>query len=78
LKELVATAIIGRDQTHLDRPGVRERTMSVDTSGTGIVEFAIGDAERRQLVARGRQAAVDFLAKLAAKDADDLADDLAD
>ncbi len=74
LKELVATAIIGRDQTHLDRPGVGERTMSVDTSGTGIVEFAIGDAERRQLVARGRQAAVDFLAKLAAKDADDLAD----
>jgi NTE family protein len=26
-----STALVGNDQTHLDRPGVRERTMTVDT-----------------------------------------------
>ena len=63
LQQLVATALVGRDQTHLERPGVRERTMSVDTSGTGIVEFGLGPAERDALLARGRRAAQEFLAR---------------
>jgi NTE family protein len=61
LEQVVATALVGRDQTHLDRPGVRERTMTVDTRGTAITEFGIGAAERRDLIARGEQAARDFL-----------------
>jgi NTE family protein len=61
LEQVVATALVGRDQTHLERPGVRERTMTVDTRGTTITEFGIGRAERLQLVERGHQAARAFL-----------------
>jgi NTE family protein len=60
--EVIATALVGRDQTHLDRPGVRGRTMTVDTSGTGIVEFGIGGAERQALLDRGRREGRRFLA----------------
>ena len=61
LEQVVATALVGRDQTHLERPGVRERTLTVDTSGTAITEFGIGDREKAQLVERGRAAALEFL-----------------
>lgn len=61
LEQVVATALVGRDQTHLDRPGVRERTMTVDTRGTAITEFGIGDRERQELIGRGQEAARDFL-----------------
>jgi NTE family protein len=61
LEQVVATALVGRDQTHLERPGVRDRTMTVDTSGTAITEFGIGDEERAKLIERGRTAARDFL-----------------
>jgi NTE family protein len=61
LQQVVATALVGRDQTHLDRPGVRERTMTVDTRGTEITEFRMGDAERNALLDRGQQAARSFL-----------------
>ncbi|HEY0402512.1 MAG TPA: patatin-like phospholipase family protein [Blastococcus sp.] len=61
LEQVVATALVGRDQTHLERPGVRERTMAVDTRGTSITEFTIGAEERRALIGRGRQAAREFL-----------------
>jgi NTE family protein len=61
LEQVVATALVGRDQTHLERPGVRERTMTVDTSGTAITEFGIGAKERAELIERGRTAARDFL-----------------
>lgn len=61
LEQVVATALVGRDQTHLNRPGVRERTMTVDTSGTAITEFGIGPVERRELMDRGAQSARAFL-----------------
>ena len=61
LEQVVATALVGRDQTHLDRPGVRARTMTVDTSGTAITEFGIGEREKTALVERGRSAAREFL-----------------
>jgi NTE family protein len=61
LEQVVATALVGRDQTHLERPGVRERTMTVDTKGTAITEFGIGPVERAELVARGEQTAGEFL-----------------
>jgi NTE family protein len=66
LEKVVATALVGRDQTHLDRPGVRERTMTVNTSGTAITEFDIGPGERRELIDRGREAAREFLRNRAA------------
>jgi len=61
LEQVVATALVGRDQTHLDRPGVRERTMTVDTKGTAITEFGIGPVERADLLGRGEEAAREFL-----------------
>jgi NTE family protein len=64
LEQVVATALVGRDQTHLERPGVRERTMTVDTRGTAITEFGIGDAERQELIGRGGRAAREFLRTL--------------
>jgi NTE family protein len=39
LEQVVATAIVGHDQTYLERPCVRGRTIFVDTSSVGIVEF---------------------------------------
>ncbi|TFV92792.1 Patatin [Blastococcus sp. CT_GayMR20] len=65
LEQVVATALVGRDQTHLDRPGVRERTMTVDTAGTAITEFGIGPEERRRLIEQGEQTARDFLGRRA-------------
>jgi NTE family protein len=61
LEQVVATALVGNDQTHLDRPGVRDRTMTVDTRGTAITDFDIGAAQRQGLIARGAQTARDFL-----------------
>ena len=66
LEQVVATALVGRDQTHLERPGVRDRTMTVDTAGTSITEFGIGPDERRRLVEQGRSTARDFLESWAA------------
>jgi hypothetical protein len=37
--------------------------MTVDTRGTAITEFRIGAKERRELIARGEQAARGFLAQ---------------
>jgi NTE family protein len=61
LEQVVATALVGHDQTHLDLPGVRERTMTVDTKGTAITEFGIGPVERADLIARGAETAREFL-----------------
>jgi NTE family protein len=61
LEQVVATALVGRDQTHLDRPGVRERTMTVDTAGTSITDFGIRAKKKSDLIERGRVAAADFL-----------------
>ena len=60
-EQVVATALVGRDQTHLDRPAVRDRTLTVDTSGTAITGFGIGAREKGELLDRGRSAAQDFL-----------------
>lgn len=64
LEEVVATAIVGRDQTHLELPGVRDRTITVDTSGVGITEFRLNDKARERLLANGWDAADAFLRDL--------------
>ena len=62
LDSLVATTITARDRTYLAQPCVRRRAFSIDTSGTGLTEFDIGDAERARLVDSGTAAARAFLA----------------
>jgi NTE family protein len=61
LKQVVATAFAGHDQTHLDLPGVRERMISIDTSGVGITEFGLDEPKRESLLERGQEAAEEFL-----------------
>lgn len=62
LDSLVATSISGRDRTYLAQPCVRRRAFSIDTTGTGLTEFDVGDPERARLVASGAAAARGFLA----------------
>jgi len=61
LEQVVATAIVGHDQTYLERPCVRRRTIFVDTSSVGIVEFDASDGQRATAIANGTAAAEDFL-----------------
>jgi len=44
-QQVGAPALVGRAQTHLERLGVRDRTMTVDTRGTEITEFRIHASE---------------------------------
>ena len=62
LEQVVTTAIIGHDQTYLERPCVRRRAIQVDTSAVGVVEFGADARKRAALVANGEQAARQFLA----------------
>jgi NTE family protein len=62
LEQVVTTAVIGHDQTYLERPCVRRRTIQVDTSAAGIVEFGAREEKRDALVANGERAARQFLA----------------
>ncbi|MDQ3677004.1 MAG: patatin-like phospholipase family protein [Actinomycetota bacterium] len=62
LERVVATAIVGNDQTYLQRPCVRRRTVSVDTSAVGVVEFDASREQRDALVANGHAGVEAFLA----------------
>ena len=59
---VMATAVVGHDQTYLDLPEVARRLVRIDTAGTGVVEFGIGPAERQALCDQGQEAAQKFLA----------------
>jgi NTE family protein len=62
LERVVATAIVGNDQTYLERPCVRRRTIEVDTSAVGVVEFDASALQRETVIANGAVAAEAFLA----------------
>lgn len=61
LTSLVATAIVGHDQSHLNRPWVRARTIQVNTDTVGVVDFDLDERGRRRLYDNGRAAAAAFL-----------------
>ncbi len=61
LQQVVMTAIVGHDQTYLNRPCVKRRTIRVDTKAVGIVDFDVDAATRAKVVENGRAAAKDFL-----------------
>ncbi len=61
LEQVVATAIVGNDQTHLEQPCVDCRTIRVDTAGIGIVEFDASAKKRQMVVANGAKSAEQFL-----------------
>lgn len=61
LECLVTTTVVGRDQAYLAKPWVQARTIEVETSGVGVVEFDVDDAGRAALHAAGYAAASEFL-----------------
>ena len=61
LEQVVVTAIVGNDQTYLERPCVRRRTIAVDTSAVGVVEFDASAQQCAAVVANGTAAAERFL-----------------
>jgi NTE family protein len=63
LEQVVTTAIVGNDQTHIERPGVSRSTIQVDTREIGIVEFDASGEKREKVVGNGRSAAEQFLEK---------------
>ena len=60
-ERVVATAIVGNDQSYLERPCVRRRAIEVDTSAVGIVEFDAPKEKRDAVIAKGDAAAARFL-----------------
>jgi len=61
LERVTATAIAGHDQTYLERPCVRRRTVRVDTAGVGIVEFDAPSGKLDAVRVKGEEAAQQFL-----------------
>jgi NTE family protein len=61
IEQVLATMLVGRDQTHLDQPEVRARTIEIDTRDVGILDFNIDAAERQRAVDQGWRTADAFL-----------------
>ncbi|HEX3609327.1 MAG TPA: patatin-like phospholipase family protein [Solirubrobacterales bacterium] len=61
MEQVTATAIAGHDQTYLERPCVRRRSMLVDTGELGIVEFDASAEKRARVLTKGEEAAQQFL-----------------
>lgn len=62
LELLVSTTLVGRDQTLLNQPWVEARTIRIDTTVAGIVDFGLDTEAMEQLCTNGRAAAEKFLA----------------
>ena len=58
---LVTTTVVGRDQAYLAKPWVQARTIEVDASRVGVVEFDLDERARAVLYASGHEAASEFL-----------------
>ncbi|HZA18754.1 MAG TPA: patatin-like phospholipase family protein [Pseudonocardiaceae bacterium] len=61
LESLVTTMAVGRDQGYLAKPWVQARTIEVDTTRVGIVEFDVDDADEDALYENGRRETAAFL-----------------
>ena len=61
LECLVTTTVVGRDQGYLAKPWVQARTIEIETSGVGVVEFDVDEAGRAALHEAGHAAAGAFI-----------------
>jgi NTE family protein len=61
LELLLSTLLVGRDQTQLNQPWVDARTIRIDTSAAGVIDFGLKKDKMDQLYASGRSAAETFL-----------------
>jgi len=63
LDDVITTVLVGRDQAYLNQPWVSARTVRVDSTEVGYLDFDISDAEVEALYAAGYSAAREFLAE---------------
>jgi NTE family protein len=61
LEGVITTALVGRDQAYLNEPWVNARTIRVDSTDVGFLDFDISDNEIEALYAKGHAAAEKFL-----------------
>ncbi len=62
LEGVIATVLVGRDQTYLNEPWVSARTIRVDSTEVGVLDFEISVRGKEALYAKGYAAAETFLA----------------
>jgi NTE family protein len=60
-EDLLGTVIAGQDRHAIERRGVKERTIEIDANKFGIVDFGISDKGKEELIAKGREAAAEFM-----------------
>ena len=61
LEQVITTVLVGRDQAYLNQPWVSARTIRVDSTEVGVLDFDISRQEVDALYAKGYQAAGAFL-----------------
>lgn len=61
LEQVITTVLVGRDQAYLNQPWVSTRTIRVDSTEVGVLDFDISRQEVDALYAKGYQAAGAFL-----------------
>ncbi|WP_059016306.1 patatin-like phospholipase family protein [Mycobacterium sp. M26] len=61
LEDVITTVLVGRDQAYLNLPWVSARTVRVDSTGVGVLDFDMSQPEIDALYDRGYQAAMTFL-----------------
>jgi NTE family protein len=62
LEGVITTALVGRDQAYLNEPWVSARTIRVDSTDVGFLDFDISDNEIEAQYAKGYAATEKFLA----------------
>jgi NTE family protein len=62
LESVITTVLVGRDQAYLSQPWVSARTIRVDSTEVGFLDFDISDNEIEALYVKGYSAAEKFLA----------------
>lgn len=61
LEDVITTILVGRDQAYLNQPWVSARTIRVDATEVGVLDFDISRTEIDALYARGYESAAAFL-----------------
>ncbi len=61
LEQVVTTILVGRDQAYLDQPWVSARTIRIDTSDVGVLDFNLSQSQKTALYDDGLRAGEAFL-----------------
>jgi NTE family protein len=61
LEDVITTAVVGRDQAYLNQPWVSARTIRVDSTHVGFLDFDISKKNTETLYTKGHAAAQKFL-----------------